>query len=136
MNSEDNKKVLDLLSMLVDENKELQDRIDKALDLLDSYKLGKYDYALTPAVLLEFEDTLKGKTLQDYYDEEFSIEDIPKEESIKRLMNTIKTHIPKPPKEDRNIEKLNEHYYHDEPALIEDMAHKINKIIDKINGDE
>ena len=39
------------------------------------------------------------------------------------------------PKEDKKIEKLNEHYYHDEPALIDDMAHKINEIIDKVNGD-
>jgi hypothetical protein len=34
--------------------------------------------------------------------------------------------------EDKKIEKLNEEIYHDEPALIDDMAHKINEIIDKI----
>ena len=34
------------------------------------------------------------------------------------------------------IEKLNEHYYHDEPALIDDMAHKINEIIDRLNGEK
>ena len=35
-------------------------------------------------------------------------------------------------------EKLEEIYYHDEPALIDDMAHKINEIIDylKSKGDE
>lgn len=36
-------------------------------------------------------------------------------------------------KEDKKIEKLEEKYYHDEPALIDDMAHKINEIIDFIN---
>ena len=36
-------------------------KIDKALELLDSYKLGKYDYALTPAGLLELEDILRGE---------------------------------------------------------------------------
>lgn len=36
--------------------------------------------------------------------------------------------------EDKKIEKLNERYYHDEPALIDDMAHKINEIIDRLNG--
>lgn len=35
--------------------------INKALELLDSYKLGKYDYALTCDGLLEFEDILKGE---------------------------------------------------------------------------
>ena len=35
--------------------------------------------------------------------------------------------------EDKKIEKLNESYYHDEPALIEDMVHTINEIIDYIN---
>lgn len=38
-------------------------------------------------------------------------------------------------KEDKNIEKLNEDYYHDKPILINDMVHKINEIIDKINGE-
>lgn len=42
-------------------NKDLYERIDKTLELLDSYKLGKYDYALTPAGLLELEDILRGK---------------------------------------------------------------------------
>ena len=37
---------------------------------------------------------------------------------------------------DNKIEKLNEHYYHDEPALIDDMAHKINEIIDRLNGED
>ena len=41
--------------------KDLQERIDKALKLLDSYKLGKYDYALTCAGLLEFENILRGE---------------------------------------------------------------------------
>lgn len=40
---------------------EYADRINKALELLDSYKLGKYDYALTCAGLLEFEDILRGE---------------------------------------------------------------------------
>jgi len=39
----------------------LEKRINKALELLDSYKLGKYDYALTPAGLLELEDILRGE---------------------------------------------------------------------------
>lgn len=42
-------------------NKKLYERIDKALELLDSYKLGKYDYALTPVGLLELEDILRGE---------------------------------------------------------------------------
>jgi len=42
------------------ENRRLRKKIDKALELLDSYKLGKYDYALTPAGLLELEDILRG----------------------------------------------------------------------------
>jgi len=42
-----------------------KDKIDKALELLDSYKLGKYDYALTPAGLLELEDILRGKDNED-----------------------------------------------------------------------
>jgi len=41
--------------------KEKEAIIDKALELLDSYKLGKYDFALTPAGLLELEDILRGK---------------------------------------------------------------------------
>ena len=35
--------------------------------------------------------------------------------------------------EDKKIGKLNESYYCDEPALIEDMVHTINEIIDKVN---
>lgn len=31
-------------------------------------------------------------------------------------------------------EKLEEKYYHDEPALIDDMAHKINEIIDYLKS--
>jgi hypothetical protein len=56
---------IDYLKMYSDTHKtpeeELQDRIDKAIELLDSYKLGKYDYALTPAGLLELEDILRGE---------------------------------------------------------------------------
>ena len=47
--------------VLYGEKEELQHRIDKGLKLLDSYKLGKYDYALTPAGLLELEDILRGE---------------------------------------------------------------------------
>ena len=35
--------------------------------------------------------------------------------------------------EKKGIEKLDMEFYHDEPALIEDMAHTINLIIDKLN---
>lgn len=56
---------IDYLKIFNDTHKtpeeELQNRIDKALKLLDSYKLGKYDYALTCAGLLEFEDILRGE---------------------------------------------------------------------------
>ena len=46
-----------LMKQVIEQDK----RINKALELLDSYKLGKYDYALTCAGLLEFEDILRGK---------------------------------------------------------------------------
>lgn len=45
------------LSTIVDKKK----IIYKAIELLDSYKLGKYDYALTPDGLLELEDILRGE---------------------------------------------------------------------------
>lgn len=48
------------LCELVEYHIKAVDRINKALKLLDSYKLGKYDYALTPAGLLELEDILRG----------------------------------------------------------------------------
>lgn len=39
--------------------------------------------------------------------------------------------------EDKKIEKLEEKYYHNEPAIIDDMAHKINEIIGYLNkGDK
>ena len=38
------------------------------------------------------------------------------------------------PKKDKKIEKLNEHFYQDEPALIAIMAHKINEIIDYLKS--
>ena len=37
--------------------------------------------------------------------------------------------------EDKKIEKLDLQYYHDEPAIIDDMAYKINEIIDILNKD-
>ena len=39
------------------------------------------------------------------------------------------------PKENKKIEELEEKYYHDEPALIDDMAHKINEIIRRVNNE-
>ena len=61
-----NEELLVLINVLINEkvvvmfeNDKLKSRIKKALELLDSYKLGKYDYALSPAGLLEFEDILK-----------------------------------------------------------------------------
>lgn len=53
--------VKDDVKMTLNYIDELEQRINKALKLLDSYKLGKYDYALTCAGLLEFEDILKGE---------------------------------------------------------------------------
>ena len=61
-----NEELLVLINVLINEkvvvmfeNDKLKSKIKKALGLLDSYKLGKYDYALSPAGLLEFEDILK-----------------------------------------------------------------------------
>lgn len=61
-----NEELLVLINVLINEkvvvmfeNDKLKLKIKKALELLDSYKLGKYDYALSPAGLLEFEDILK-----------------------------------------------------------------------------
>ena len=39
------------------------------------------------------------------------------------------------PKENKKIEELEEKYYHAEPALIDDTAHKINEIIRRVNNE-
>ena len=36
------------------------DKIDKALKIIDSYDLGKYDYSIPPGGIIELRDSLKG----------------------------------------------------------------------------
>lgn len=46
---------------LVDKEKyELQQRIDEAIKIIESYNLGKYDYSIPPGGITELLETLKG----------------------------------------------------------------------------
>ena len=38
----------------------LQQKIEKALEIIDSYELGKYDYSIPPIGIIELKDALKG----------------------------------------------------------------------------
>jgi hypothetical protein len=40
--------------------KELHNKIDKAIELIESYNLGKYDYSIPPIGIIELLEILKG----------------------------------------------------------------------------
>ena len=40
--------------------KQLENNRDKALKIIDSYDLGKYDYSIPPGGIIELRETLKG----------------------------------------------------------------------------
>ena len=41
-------------------NKQLKDRIDKAIEIIESYNLGKYDYSVPPGGIIDLLDLLRG----------------------------------------------------------------------------
>ena len=45
---------------LQQENKELHNKIDKAIELIESYNLGKYDYSIPTIGIIELLEILKG----------------------------------------------------------------------------
>lgn len=47
---------------LYEKNISLVDKINDALELIDSYNLGKYDYSIPPGGIIQLKDTLKGVT--------------------------------------------------------------------------
>jgi len=42
------------------ENEQLENNRDKALKIIDSYELGKYDYSIPPGGIIELREALKG----------------------------------------------------------------------------
>lgn len=40
--------------------KELKERIDKAIEIIESYNLGKYDYSIPPGGIIDLLEILKG----------------------------------------------------------------------------
>ena len=53
------------MDYLKEENKQLRDRIDKALEIIESYNLGKYDYNIPQIGIIELLETLKGEYEKD-----------------------------------------------------------------------
>lgn len=56
----DYKETNDKCFELINENKQLENNRDKALKIIDSYELGKYDYSIPPGGIIELRDALKG----------------------------------------------------------------------------
>ena len=47
--------------IVLDYIKDLQNRIDKAIEIIESYNLGKYDYSVPPGGIIDLLKILKGK---------------------------------------------------------------------------
>ena len=45
---------------LIKENDILKDKIEKIIEITESYNLGKYDYSIPPEGIIEILETLKG----------------------------------------------------------------------------
>ena len=54
-------KIADERDLLLEENKQLKDKIDKAIEIIKSYDLGKYDYSIPPGGIIDLLDLLIGK---------------------------------------------------------------------------
>lgn len=49
-----------IIDKLQQENEQLKDRIDKAIKIIKSYNLGKYDYSIPQIGIIELFEALKG----------------------------------------------------------------------------
>ena len=99
------KKTNSNIEILFKDNCVLQQRIDKAIEYIEKYEMGKYDYSIPAGGIIELKDILKG-------DE-----------------NTVKII-----EEEKKIEKISNAYYHDTQDMInQTFQRKINELIDEIN---
>ena len=57
-------RVIDSHTKLEDKMKDLQQRIDKAIETIESYNLGKYDYSIPPGGIIELLEILKSNNKQ------------------------------------------------------------------------
>ena len=48
-----------------DKMKDLQQKIEKAIEIIESYNLGKYDYSIPPGGIIELLEILKGGNNED-----------------------------------------------------------------------
>ena len=44
---------------LIKENKELHNKIDKAIEIIEKYNIGKYDYSISPIGIMDLLEILK-----------------------------------------------------------------------------
>ena len=51
---------VDVIATLSEEKKQLENNRDKALKIIESYELGKYDYSIPPGGIIELRDVLRG----------------------------------------------------------------------------
>ena len=54
-----------IVTKLSKEKKQLENNRDKALKIIDSYDLGKYDYSIPAGGIIELRETLKGDSDYD-----------------------------------------------------------------------
>lgn len=55
------KEIISFIKNIQEENEKLKDRIDKAIKIIKSYNLGKYDYSIPQIGIIELFEALKGE---------------------------------------------------------------------------
>ena len=58
---ENTQKLFYTIMKVIDERDELQDKISKSIEIIESYNLGKYDYSVPSVGIIELLEILGGK---------------------------------------------------------------------------